>query len=613
MIIKKFNLFLLCASLFASPLAKACFHGIQDINERDDLLRTAFPLSDNDMVVRHVSSPEDYDNITDKLDRLIEAFPYDKRLNRYYGHILQNCGYFKGAADQFAHYILSDLVERNTLNFIQVLCDQAIKEQNHAFLKHIASVFDFSCGSIFQYDNPALTKRKGKTSSALTDISVAEHALPLFATLRTWCDLAPHEALLTTIVGKMESQGMYSALIYLIKSLYTQSPQTATPLTKLYYAYHCLCSRNFFKEAMPLYEEALGTELDADNPHQNARNYYNLAIVTYNNAGLVTQKGDYQEFVYAEHTTAFLQRSLDYLDKALVIGNSHIPLILDAQILMHMYLKNYDAALKTYHQLIALPEEMHRAHPVNMKRMHTVYLTALQKAGKDEEFSRAMEEKRKKVLLANEKLAARVKAAQHAYRAEQQALAVQKEEATRASAPKQTAQETADATYEYTPFSQPERYTPPVVIEKKKTRKAANPQENPQTKRNKTPVRTSSLISIEEITTNKNAIGTFYKLFDKYKNNVRSDSNVKISATEIDSFFEALEQPFEKSNGTSHQKATIKAQTFGSDIGDQMVILTSKSYLKPEQIKDLRLVFIAMRVVPADKEIRTNLHAEGSL
>ncbi|MBA4750198.1 MAG: hypothetical protein H2057_06230 [Alphaproteobacteria bacterium] len=175
------------------------------MRERDELLRTAFPHSGNGMVVCHVSSPEDYANITAKLDRLIEAFPYDERLNRYYGHILENCGYFKRAANQFAHYILSGVGERDTLNFIQVLCTQAKEEQNHAFQKHITNVFDFSCGRIWQYDNPSPPKKKGRTSSALTDLSVAEHALPLFATLRTWTDLAPHDALLTTIVGKMES------------------------------------------------------------------------------------------------------------------------------------------------------------------------------------------------------------------------------------------------------------------------------------------------------------------------------------------------------------------------------------------------------------------------
>lgn len=59
---------------------------------------------------------------------------------------------------------------------------------------------------------------------------------------------------------------MYPALRYLVTSLYKQLPSTATPLTKLYYAYHCLCTRGFFKDALPLYEEVLGTELEADNP-----------------------------------------------------------------------------------------------------------------------------------------------------------------------------------------------------------------------------------------------------------------------------------------------------------------------------------------------------------
>lgn len=334
----------------------------------------------------------------------------------------------------------------------------------------------------------------------------------------------------------------------------------------------------------------------------------------YYNSGLCAhKKGNYEYFNYEEHTLTFLQKSLDSLDKALTTGYSYSPNILETYILINMYLQNHEEALIAYYRLIALPDEMHKAHPVNMKRMHTVYLTALQRTGKDEEFSKAMEEKRKKALLVNEKLAARVRAAQQAYQAEQQALAAQKADTTREHKPKSISQTAPDTSQEYIPPSQPEKYTPPVVREKKKTKGTGNPQKVLQEKEIKAPAPPSSLISIEEITPNKNAIETFYKLFDKYKNNVRSDSNVKISATEIDSFFEVLEQPFEKSNGISHQKVTLKSQTFGSNIGDQMVILTSKSYLKPEQIKDLRLAFIAMRVVPADKEIRTNLHAEGAI
>jgi hypothetical protein len=118
---------------------------------------------------------------------------------------------------------------------------------------------------------------------------------------------------------------------------------------------------------------------------------------------------------------------------------------------------------------------------------------------------------------------------------------------------------------------------------------------------------------MENLTHNKTTIATFYKLFDKYRNDIRSDSNVKISLTEITSFLESLNQKFETSNASSHQKVTLNFQNAGSSMGDQMVILTSKTYLKPEQIKDLRLAFIEMRIVPDDPKIQKKLREEGLL
>ena len=154
------------------------------------------------------------------------------------------------------------------------------------------------------------------------------------------------------------------------------------------------------------------------------------------------------------------------------------------------------------------------------------------------------------------------------------------------------------------------KYEPPAVKLKKKTRgtphqQIVSPQSQcvAQTKPSNTP-----FIHIDQLTLNKNAHNIFNRLFAKYDPNIKSDSNVQISLGEINCLFKALKQDFDSSKGHgSHKKLTLDFHK------EQMIILTHKIYLKPEQIKALRLAFINSHIVPNDLEIIEILKKDGLL
>ena len=148
---------------------------------------------------------------------------------------------------------------------------------------------------------------------------------------------------------------------------------------------------------------------------------------------------------------------------------------------------------------------------------------------------------------------------------------------------------------------------------KKKKKDTPNPQYS-STKVKEQPSINRPLIQIEQITTNKNARDIFKRLFSKYEPNIRSDKNVKISLNEISSFYDALDQDHDPSKGKGgHNKTTLNFQQFGSTMEDQMVIMSHKNYLIPEQIKDIRMAFITARIVPNDARVIQKLKDEGLL
>lgn len=116
------------------------------------------------------------------------------------------------------------------------------------------------------------------------------------------------------------------------------------------------------------------------------------------------------------------------------------------------------------------------------------------------------------------------------------------------------------------------------------------------------------ILYIENATDNKTAQKVFYKLFSKYKNDVLSDKNVKISIYEINLLFTALKQGFDPAGGKgSHKKGTLNFKEFGSEMEEQMLIFTKDTYLKPYQIKKLRLAFLNAGIIPNDEVIESKL------
>lgn len=154
--------------------------------------------------------------------------------------------------------------------------------------------------------------------------------------------------------------------------------------------------------------------------------------------------------------------------------------------------------------------------------------------------------------------------------------------------------------------------------EKKKTRAPAQPhhpqaqgscQEQPQAQGEQ-----PSTLYIEDVTTNKQAVATFYRIFSKYLPDIRSDKKVTISLHEVRSLFKALGQNYDPKAGKgSHKKGTLKFEETPTPLEEQMVILTKSAYLKPYQIKKLRTAFLKSGVVPKDPQILHKLRQEGLL
>lgn len=157
--------------------------------------------------------------------------------------------------------------------------------------------------------------------------------------------------------------------------------------------------------------------------------------------------------------------------------------------------------------------------------------------------------------------------------------------------------------------SGPEKYVAPQVRVKTKKKGTPDPKRAVTQTTKVTPaLPPRQLLHIEDLTTNGNAHETFYKLFAKYRNDVRSDKKVKISVYEIRSLFKALKQDFNPRAGKgSHKKGTLNFQEVGSEMDEQMVTLTKAIYLKSYQIKKLRLAFIKAGVIPDDTPIEQKL------
>lgn len=118
-------------------------------------------------------------------------------------------------------------------------------------------------------------------------------------------------------------------------------------------------------------------------------------------------------------------------------------------------------------------------------------------------------------------------------------------------------------------------------------------------------------ISINGLITNKNAIKTFKKLFSFHQRANCFDNEIKISLHKITALFQALHQDFALLKGHgSHKKGTLNFQAVGSDMEEQMIILTKAMYLKPYQIRQIREAFFNAGIVPEDTKIIEKLEED---
>ncbi|MGI4850715.1 MAG: hypothetical protein ACRYGR_02095 [Janthinobacterium lividum] len=100
---------------------------------------------------------------------------------------------------------------------------------------------------------------------------------------------------------------------------------------------------------------------------------------------------------------------------------------------------------------------------------------------------------------------------------------------------------------------------------------------------------------------NSKAYKIFCKFFERYEFNIK-DTQVRISMEEVETLMNHLDQDMDRSKGKgSHTKITLNFQenNFENFYEEQMMILANHTYLKPYQIKQLRLKFIQNGLYPS--------------
>lgn len=131
-----------------------------------------------------------------------------------------------------------------------------------------------------------------------------------------------------------------------------------------------------------------------------------------------------------------------------------------------------------------------------------------------------------------------------------------------------------------------------IALKEKKEKKVTDPQ---------SPKQNRDFTQIEELTTNKNAQETFYKLFSFHQRGNCFDNAVKISHFEIQSLFDAFGMDFDSSRGKgSHKKGSIDATDAGGT-EKSVIHLTKSTYLKPYLIKKTRKAFLRAGIAPNDE------------
>lgn len=377
--------------------------------------------------------------------------------------------------------------------------------------------------------------------------------------------------------------------------------QQLSDLLKINYVDCFLISKNMFPQAIVLLKSVLGDEEDPNNPFQVPYCYNILSTA------LALNKQEREALEIVKKSESICSSPTQLWNKVFI------------KVSLGIYDDDLFASLKKLIDVSFDEWDNYDIHESNHKTMRSlkrrIYQYALIQANRTEELSlhiaEMQQESLQTALKKSRQKAAAIKKEREAKQVSQQpqALHVPKKKETTPLPIQPTG-----VFEEYYDCNRPSpRNNDLPKKEKKKTKGTADPNKaTTQSSCLQPETNTMNFIFIENLTSNKNAQNTFNKLFDKYKNQIRSDKNVVISLNEINALFIALRQEFDPSKGKgSHKKVTLNFQFVNPTLEEQMITLTNKTYMKPEQIKALREGFINVGLVPNDFDLIERLKNEG--
>lgn len=376
--------------------------------------------------------------------------------------------------------------------------------------------------------------------------------------------------------------------------------ENSFPFLRCSYSINCLIPAAKYVEAIELYKSVLGTQEHPDNYLQTSLNYTALGACLYNNKQHMEGRREVER--------AFALDENPNTKWNLACAN--------------LKCGNYDGKMfEILKEMLEMPPEEKKKYVFGEMDISKNYVYALTLAGKTDERHAflmaqqkiAMDKVRAKVEMQGKRVkAAQAKNRQLEVRSQVMSPAPQKIKPT--TLPLPSAAGSAPSVEPSPCFDDKGKDPLPTPAKVKKKTKGV-PKSAMQTGSEPIKITRKSLIFIEDIEMkNSSAIKIFYKFFNLQRNHNKLffNNNEKISLHELDSLFEGLGQDLDPSKGAgSHTKITLNFQGIGSDVAEQMIILSKNTNLIPEQIIDLRDAFIKAGIVPKNPEIIEKLRAEG--
>lgn len=605
-------------------------------------------LIENNFNGKEYIGPTEYiesTQIHEEFRRLRLAHPQDMRLKLFHSRFLMSQGQLESGFDEFSKVIL----------FMQYDEHPCLKEAPTEFVKWLDSfIFDNSSGeglfsakdyidSFYRALNSPLEyakdlgldqkikKPQSKNGKQELDRRVKSSMIDNAMFILHFLDKLPnkniHDAVCHLMRAGLKNKNYISESKEFTKNLYNKHKEHSSHYVKLYYCIEHLIPNKNYKQAIPLLESVLGSDFNSENPYQFPECYYGLAGCYLSVTSLTDRTRDMsaKHYYISEDERINLEKGEESLKKIFFLNSDPEPKVYSDLLTAQMFLGKYEGALSTLNLLRNPSIEKINEYDLKddyYRDMQKLYIQVLQLAGKTEEVKEVLLKKNEKVLRRNPKIAGLIKLAQakHQEALKKKALLkqekdeLQKKIAGRMQILNKEALEEKE-NFPNTPFQYTEKSQKAKSEERKEKVKTHKSTQQEPAQVIAEPEPRASLIHIETLTNNKNAWKTFYKLFDKYRNDVKSDKNVTITVTEIQAFFKALDQEYNVSKGHgSHAKATLDLKKYGSKINDQMLIFKHViANLIPEQIDDLRFAFINARIVPNDPELIKKLEKEGLL